>query len=149
MAISCTRPWVRSAVVRVGLVALHHGELGVVLARHALVAEHPADLVDTVEASDQQPLQVQLVRDAEVELLVVGVVMRGEGPRGGATIDGLQHRRLDLEEAPAFECAPHGGHDAAALQDQATRLLVDEQVEVALAKAYLDIRQAVPLLGQG
>jgi hypothetical protein len=72
-----------------------------------------------------------------------------EGPRGGAAIDGLQHRGLDLEEAPAVEHPPHGGHDAAALHDQATRLLVDEQVEVALAEAHLDVGQTVPLLGQG
>ena len=60
------------AVVGVRLVALEHRELGVVLARDALVAEVAADLVDAVEPADDQPLQVQLVRDAQVEILIVG-----------------------------------------------------------------------------
>ena len=38
-------------VVRVGLVELQHGELGIVLGGDALVAEVAVDLVDAVEAA--------------------------------------------------------------------------------------------------
>ena len=81
------------------LVRLEHRELGVVARRHALVAERAVDLVDALEAADEQPLEVQLGRDAQVQLHVERVVVRHERPRGRAAGDRLQHRRLDLEEA--------------------------------------------------
>ena len=55
-------------VVRVRLVPLEHRELGVVLERHALVAEVLADLVHALEPADDQPLEVELGRDPQVEV---------------------------------------------------------------------------------
>ena len=55
-------------VVAVGLVRLEHRELGVVGGVHALVAEFPADLVDLLDAADDQPLEVKLQRDAQEQL---------------------------------------------------------------------------------
>ena len=49
------------------LVRLEHRELGVVADRDALVAEGAVDLVDALEPADEQPLEVQLRRDAQVE----------------------------------------------------------------------------------
>ena len=57
------------------LVELHHRELGVVAGRDALVAEDAADLVDPLHAADDQPLEVQLQRDPQVQLQVERVVM--------------------------------------------------------------------------
>ena len=90
-------------VVGVGLVELEHRELGVVLRRDPLVAEVAVDLVDALEAADDQALQVQLGRDAQVEVHVERVVVGDEGPRRGAAGDRLHHRRLDLEEAARVE----------------------------------------------
>ena len=42
--------------VRIGLIQLHGGELGIVLGVHALVAEDAADLVHPVHAADNEPL---------------------------------------------------------------------------------------------
>ena len=64
----------RVPVVGVGLVPLEHRELGVVLERDALVAEVLAELVDPLEAADDQPLEVELGRDPQVEVLVELVV---------------------------------------------------------------------------
>ena len=55
-------------VVAVRLVDLEHRELGVVGGVDALVAEDAADLVDPLEAADDQPLEVELDRDAQVQL---------------------------------------------------------------------------------
>ena len=57
-------------VVGVGLVPLEHRELGVVLVRDALVAEVLAELVDAVDAADDEPLEVELGRDPQVEVAV-------------------------------------------------------------------------------
>ena len=86
-------------VVRVGLVQLEHRELGVVAAVDPLVAEVPADLVDALEAADQQALQVQLQRDPQVQVDVQHVVVGDERLRHRAAGDRLQHRGLDLDEA--------------------------------------------------
>ena len=45
-------------VVRVGLIHLHGGELGVVARVHALVAEDAPDLVHALQAAHDQPLEV-------------------------------------------------------------------------------------------
>ena len=58
----------RVLVVRVGLVPLEHRELGLVLVGDALVAEVLADLVDLLEPADDQALEVELGRDAQVEI---------------------------------------------------------------------------------
>ena len=47
-----------------------------------LVAEVAADLEDALEAADHQPLQVQLGRDAQVEVEVERVVVGDERSRG-------------------------------------------------------------------
>jgi hypothetical protein len=86
-------------VVPVGRVELHHRELGVVAHRDAFVAEVAVDLEHALEAAHQQALEVQLRRDAQEHLLVQRVVVRDEGLGVGAARDGVQHRRLDLQEA--------------------------------------------------
>ena len=91
------------AVVRVRLVELEHRELGVVPRRDAFVAEVAVDLEHLLEAADDQPLQVQLGRDAQVQLHVERVVMRDERPRRGAARDRMHHRRLDFEVAARDE----------------------------------------------
>ncbi len=73
-------------VVGVGLVQLELSELGAVGPVHALVAEVLADLEDALHPTDYQPLEVQLVRDAEVERHVERVVVRLERPREGPTV---------------------------------------------------------------
>ena len=96
-------------VGRVRLIELQHRELGVVLARQPLVAEVAADLVDALEAADDQPLEVQLGRDAHVEVEIERVVMGRERARRGAAQDRVHHRRLDLEEPARVEEAADAG----------------------------------------
>ena len=135
-------------VVGVGLVPLDHGELGVVLERHALVAEVLAELVDALEAAHDQALEVQLGRHAQVEGAVELVVVRRERPRARAAVERLQDRRLDLDEADAVEVGAARGDHARAPQRVLAHVGVDHQVDVALAVARLDVGQAVVQIGQ-
>ena len=113
------------------------------LVRDPLVAEVLADLVDALEPADDQPLEVELGRDPEVEVLLEVVPVGDERLREGAAVARLQHRRLDLDEAVRVEVAPDRGDDAAAGEEVGARLLVHQQVEVALAVALLDVGEAV------
>ena len=98
--------------VLAGRVELHHGELGVVTNAESFVAEVPVDLEDLLEAAHDQPLEVELRRDAEVEGHVQGIVVGDEGAGRGAARNGLHHRGLHLEVALLLHEAAHGADDA-------------------------------------
>ena len=109
-------------VVDVGLVRLEHRELGVVLVRHALVAEVLAQLVHLLEPADDEALQVQLGGNPQVQVAAQFVVVRRERPRQRAAVERLQHRCLDLEEAPPVEEPAEGRDGPRAHGEQLTRL---------------------------
>ena len=137
-----------SRVVGEGLVPLHDGELGVVLERDALVAEVLADLVDALEPSHDQPLEVQLGGHAQVERAVELVVVRREGACARAAVERLQDRRLHLDESRAVEvCPPRRDHAGTPLRVVA-HVGVDHQVDVAMPVAGLDVGQPVMQVGQ-
>ena len=136
-------------VVRVGLVELQHGELGVVLGAYAFVAEVAIDFVDAVEAADYEPLEVKLGRDAQEEVHVERVVVGGEGTRCCAAGDGLHHRGFDFEIAAGVEVAADGFEDLGALDEDFAGVEVGEEIDVALAVAEFDVGEAVVLLRQG
>ena len=93
----------RVAVVGVRLVPLDLRELGRVLVRDALVAEVLRELVHLLEPADDQPLEVELVRDPEVEVGVELVRVRDERLGEPAAVTRLENRRLDLDEALSVE----------------------------------------------
>ena len=101
-------------VVGVGPIQLEHRELGVVAGREPLVAEIAVDLVHALEAADDQALEVQLGRDAQVHVLIERVVVRLERPRRRAAGNRLHHRRLDFHEIERIEIVAQVAHDARA-----------------------------------
>ena len=135
-------------VVDVGPVELEHGELGVVAGGDPLVAEVAVDLVHPRHVADQQALEEQLRRDAQVEVEIERVVVGLERPRRGTAGDDVHHRRLDLEEAVVLEEAAQRRHQPRPRLEHLPRLGVGDEVEVALAVARLDVGQAVELLRQ-
>ena len=132
-----------SPVVGVRLVPLEHRELGLVLVRDALVAEVLADLVDALEAADDEALEVELGRDAQVEVGVELVRVRDERVRERAAVPRLQDRRLDLDEAVLVQVAADRGDDPRAQEEELARVLVHQQVEVALPVARLRVGEPV------
>ena len=135
-------------VVAVGLVGLQLGELREVRGVDALVAEGLAELVHAVEAADDEPLEVELGGDAERDVEVEGVHVRGEGAGRGAAVHDLQHGRLDLDVRPVVERAAQAAHDGRALAGDAARVGVDDEVDVALADPGLRVGEAGVLVGQ-
>ncbi len=135
-------------VVGIGLVELEHGELGVVPGRDAFVTEVAVDLEHALEATDHQALQVQLRRDAQEHRHVQRVVMGLERFGRSAAGNGLQHRRFDFEEVTLGEELADMRDDLGAHAERFAHLLVDHQVDVALAVALLGVGQAVELVRQ-
>ena len=116
---------------------------------YALVAENPADLIDLVQTTNDQPLEVQLRGDAQVQLLVQGVMVGDERSGVGAGRDRHQYRRIHLDEAAAIQETADATDDAAAPHEGVGDLGVCDEVEVALAVTGFDIPQPVPFFGQG
>ena len=86
--------------VAVGLVQFQQRELGIMAGRDAFVAEDPPDLIDAVEAADDQPLEVEFQRDPQVQFDIQRVVVGQERACRRAAGDGLQDGRLDFQIRP-------------------------------------------------
>ena len=136
------------SVGNVSLIQLEHGEFGVVPGGHALVAEIAVDLVDALEAADHQALQVQLRRHAQEQVKVERVMVRGERLGRGTACDVMHHRRLDFEEAPCIQPAPHRSDDARTRDEDLARFGCHDEIDIALAVTLLDIGQAMELVRQ-
>ncbi len=135
-------------VVGVGLVPLDHRELGVVLEGDAFVAEVLAQLVDALDAADDQALQVELGGDPEIEIAIEGVVVRHERAGECAAVDRLEHGRLDLDEPLGVEPAARLGDHLGAQDEALAHLGVRDQVLLAMAVAKLRVLEARPLVGR-
>src|SRR5262245_41388201 len=141
-------PFHRVREVGVRLVPLEHRELGLVLVRHALVAEVLTDLVDALEPADDETLEVELRRDAQVEVrLELGRVGR-EGMRECAPVARLQHGRLHLDEALLVQEPPNRADHTRPQHEEVPRVLVHEQVEIALAIAGLLVGEPMERVGE-
>jgi len=133
-------------VIRIGPVALHHGEFRIVPGGDAFVAEVAVDLEDLVrQARYQRALEIEFRRDAQVHVHLQRVVMGLERLGGRTAVDRLQHGRLDFHEAVVFHEAAHARDDLRTLLEAQLRFLVGQQVEMALAVARLDVGEAVIL----
>ena len=64
-----------AVVIGVCLIQLHQGKLGVMSGVQSLVTEYTADLIDALQAADDQSLQIQLQRDTKLQILVQCVKM--------------------------------------------------------------------------
>ena len=136
-------------VVAKGLVELEHGEFGRVVLVDAFVAEILADLVDPLEPAGNQPLEIELIGNAQVEGLIERVVVRREWPRRRTAVERLKHRSLDFEVSVGVEILPKGSHQLGANLENAPHFEVGDQVGISLSVAQLDILQPVVLVGRG
>ena len=87
------------------------------------VAEVLAELVDLLQTADDQPLEIELGRDPQVQGPVELVVVSGERPRERAAVERLKHRGLDLHEPAVVEvsCVPRRQRSFAARTAPALR----------------------------
>ena len=73
---------------------------------HSLVAEATIDLEHLLESTHHQALEVQLGRDAQVQVLMQHVVVRHERTRRRPSCDRVHHGRLDFQKASLLQLLP-------------------------------------------
>ena len=124
-------------------IQLHAGELRVVAAVHAFVAEVTADLIHALETAYNQPFQIQLRRDTQVHIYVQRVMMGDE--RTGTCAAGylLQDRGLHLGVTCLVEHLTHRAQDRRALEERVLHAVVDNQIHITLAVTLLRVIEAV------
>lgn len=134
--------------IGVGPVELASGELGVMGQVDALVTELTANLVDTVQTTDGQHLEVQLGGNTHEHVEVEVVVVGDEGLGGGTTSNHVHHRGLDFQEVALVQEVAQVRDHLGARDELVTDVGVHDQIEVALAVAQLLVLEAVMGLGQ-
>ncbi len=130
-------------VIFVGHVNFHGGKLGVVGTVHAFVAEHFSELIDAVEASDDESFEVEFVGDSQIEGNVEGIVMRFKGAGCCAAVDGLEDGCFHFEPAMFVEVAAHGLYEFAALFEDFADFGIDDEVHIALAVAEFGVGEGI------
>src|SRR5439155_5532103 len=85
--------------IRIGPVGFQHGEFRIVFSGNAFVAKVAVDFKDFVEPTHQQPFQIKLRRNEQVEIETNRFVVRAERLGRRAASDGLQDWRLDFQKA--------------------------------------------------
>ena len=132
----------------VGLVQLKHGEFRIMASAYSLIAEVAIDLVHALKPADHEALEVQLRCDAQEQIEIQRVVMRGERAGGGAAGDVMHHRCFHFQKTPCIQPTAQRRDDARALEKHFARLGIHDQINVTLTVALLDIAQTMPLVGQ-
>src|SRR5262249_38492277 len=118
------------------------------LRRDPLVPEVPIDLEYPFDAAHDEPLQVELRSDSQVQAHVERVVVRDKRSGECTARDWLHHRRFDFEESTLDEELPDRRDHAAAQLEYAARVGVHDEIEVALTIPDLDVLEPMPLLRQ-
>ena len=98
----------------------------------ALVPEIFADLVYTPQSSHDEALEVELVRDPEVETPVEGIVPGNEGTRRRSTIEGLQGRSLHFQEILTVQKTTELRDDLGAVAKYFSDFGIDREIRIPL-----------------
>src|SRR4029077_8184712 len=101
------------------------------------------------ETSHEQPLQVQLQGDPQIQVAVQRVVVGQERTGVAAARDLLQDRGLDVEKPTLLEQPPQRSDDPRPRPKDLADLRVCDEVYVALSVPDFHILQSMPLLRQG
>lgn len=128
--------------IRIRHIELADRELWVMRHIDTLIPKDTADFVYTVQSTDDELLQIELGRDTKVEIEIKVVVMRHERLSSRSARNHARDRRLDLQETKVIEVSADIVDDARTSDEDTTGLFGEDEVEVALAVAGLDVFEA-------
>ena len=130
-------------VVLVLNIKLHTGELWVVVTVHTLIAEVLANLIDTLETTYDEALQIKLGSDTHVHILIECVEVGDEWAGRSTTGNALQGRSLYLCIASVVEYVAQSAEYGSTLQEGILHAIVYDEVNIALTVTQLRIVELV------
>jgi len=115
----------------------------------AFVAEVAVDFVHSFQTAGDQTLQVKFGGDPQIKVLIQGVVVCLKRPGDCAARFRLHHRGFHFQKIMPVHELPHQFDDQTAPDEDFLHGRIGDQIEVPLAVAGFDVRQAVPFFRQG
>jgi len=100
---------------------------------NALVPENAADLINSVEATDDELLEIEFWCDTEVQIKIKVVVVSSEGLGSRATSNHTCDRCFDFKEAQRVKEASDVVDDTTASIEDATSIVGKNEVEITLS----------------
>jgi hypothetical protein len=110
-----------------------------VLGGDALIAEVAIDLIDSIQSSHDQSLEVEFGRNAKIKVHIQSIMMGDKRTSRRATSLGLHHGRLHFQKVPFIEELPNRPNDGAPKTEDPTYLRIGQKIQIPLAIAYLHI----------
>ena len=135
--------------IAVGLVQFYRRKFRVVARVDAFVAEAAVHFIDSFQTADEQALQVQFRRNAQVNIHVEGVVVGLEGTGSRAAGNRVQHRRFYFQKAPFVQILTNALDNLGPFNKRVFYFRIDDEIQIPLAIARFLIRQAVEFFRQG
>mmetsp|Transcript_9194 Transcript_9194/g.13496 ORF Transcript_9194/g.13496 Transcript_9194/m.13496 type:complete len:262 (-) Transcript_9194:123-908(-) len=136
-------------VVSVCLVKLNRGKFRIMTGRNPLVTKDTPNFIDTIEATNDQPLQMQFCRDAKRQIHVHGVMIGLKRLSLSTPRLRMQDGRFNLQKSHGVEFPSEGGGDDRALAKGFPHVRVDNEVKVTISVPFGDIGEAVPFVREG
>ena len=135
-----------TVVIGIGLIQLHQCELRIMTGIDTLITEYTADLEHTLETTDDETLEIKLEGNTKLYVLVQCVIVGLERTGSGTTGILHQHRCLHLHEATSIEEVTNLTDDLRTLDEDILRILVHDEVNIALTISRIGILQTMELL---
>ncbi|SHS97489.1 Uncharacterised protein [Mycobacteroides abscessus subsp. abscessus] len=103
----------------------------------AFISEYPVEFENLVETPDECLFQEKFRRNTQIQVDIKRVRMRNEGACGSTSGEGLQDRRLQLQEVTAVHSVTNSAHHRDTLSRDLARLGSHDEIHVALAHSGL------------
>lgn len=132
--------------IGIGHIELAGSKLWVVSEINTLISELTTHLIDTVETTNNQHLEVQLWCNTHEHIHVQVVVVSLERLGGSSSCDGVHHWSLDLDKLLLVEVSADVADHLGASDEDVAGGLVHDQIEIALAVTLFLVLEAVVLV---
>ena len=126
-------------VVFVGDIQFQHSEFWIVRSIHSFIPEVSAELIHAFESAYDEPLEIQFVRNAEIERRVQCVVMRHEWSSCRATWDALEYRSVHLHPPSGVEDITDFTNHRRSCNECVFHVWIDDEIHVALPVAQFGV----------
>lgn len=125
--------------IRIRHIELADREFRVMRHVDTLIPKDTTDFVYTVQSTDDELLEIELGGDTKVEVEIKVVVMRDERLSSRSARNHARYRRLNLQETKVIEVTADIVDNARTSDEDTTGFFGEDEVEVALAVAGLDV----------
>src|SRR5665647_1413794 len=114
----------------------------------SFVSEAAGHFKDMLEASNDQPFEISLRCDPQIDIHIKRIMMSSKGRCQGTGCLISQDRCLNLQKSPVFQKMTNRAQQYGSHQDDLSAFLIGNQIKITLAITQLGICQAMPLFRQ-